>query len=98
MSENLFHTKLRAIVRQSTREAMKAQKAAGPKIVWKGKLRELGEFVLTLYNRKLIQATSETDALRQACEHFVRPSGGHIDPRALLQNTRNARDKRAGRL
>lgn len=84
------------IVRQAMRRT--ESEPVPQRMVWSGKLRELGEVVLDLYRRGLLEATSETDALRQACEHFERPQGGRIDPRALLQNTRNARDKRSGRL
>ena len=58
-------------------------------IVWLGSRREWGEMILDLRKKNLIEARTDTDALKRAAQHFVDKDGKPFDPRTTLQNVRN---------
>jgi|GEM_PF-3806218 len=83
-------------IRARIPKIMKGIPSARP-FVWTGKVYELGEVILRLYNKGLIKASSEMNALEQACGHFVKPDGKPFDARTLWDGVQQRRKKAQGK-
>ena len=62
-------------------------------IVWLGKDRAFGLWVLKAFREKQIDATSQNNVFEQAVKHFVRKDGKPFKPKSLQQNLKNQEDE-----
>jgi hypothetical protein len=61
-------------------------------MTWKGTNREFADWIVRAHDEGKLKATSRTDAMRQAADHFVGKDGKRIDPRSTLQSLKNRDD------
>ena len=71
------------------------QQANPQPITWLGTEREFGELFRKLHKDGQIAATSPTDALRSAAEHFKGKGGKTFNARNILQSLKNKDDYEA---
>jgi hypothetical protein len=94
-SQQDFTRRLLNDLRRRQRPPM--EKVAVEPVVWTGKLRDLGDVILKLYDDGSIKADSATQAVQRMCKLFVRPGGKPISAHSVWENTKQLREKRAGR-
>jgi hypothetical protein len=72
-------------------ERLDASPAAGESqpMIWLGTGAELGRLILDLHAGKKIQASTPTDALRQAARHFVGKDGKRFKETSLMESARS---------
>jgi hypothetical protein len=78
------------------RKANKAGTHTGDKIAWQGPLWKLADLVVGLHGDGKIVASSETNALHQACQCFVRKDGNPLTPGSLRETRRHRQAKDEG--
>jgi hypothetical protein len=55
-------------------------------ITWTGTKFEFADWILSAWEEGNLSAANKTEAMTNACRHFLGKDGKKMDPRSLLQN------------
>ena len=86
----LEHARELAAIQAGSKTAI----AGSAPLVWTGTVREFGDWILAAHDegKGKLRASSPTNALEQACQHFVREDGRKFKAHSVWQSLQNRKE------